>query len=45
MRNGGKVTADADIDGLAVLHGGGDGGVEELVSVFEIVHHRLLRPP
>ncbi|RRT69763.1 hypothetical protein B296_00029159 [Ensete ventricosum] len=41
MRNAREIAADTDIDGLALLESGGDRGINELVSVLQVVHHRL----
>ncbi|RZR95305.1 hypothetical protein BHM03_00024137 [Ensete ventricosum] len=41
MRNAREIAADTDIDGLALPESGGDRGINELVSVLQVVHHRL----
>lgn len=45
MWNSRQIAADADVDRFAFLQGGGNGGVQELVRVLEIVHHRLFKIP
>lgn len=42
MRDRGQVAADADVDRLALLHCGGDGSVNLLVCILQVVDHCLV---
>lgn len=41
MWDRGKVAADADVNWLALLYCCGDGSVNLLMCIFQVVHHSL----